>query len=76
MSEATNKKRVMALFRLRKRAESGTAEDWLELARVYAEGELDRPRPDLAREALLRAVAMGHAGARAALERLDAASPP
>lgn len=72
MSEATNKKRVMALFRLRKRAESGTAEDWMELARVYAAGELDRPRPDLAREALLQAIALGHEGARAELERLDA----
>ncbi len=69
MAEYTNKKRIMALFRLRKRAENGTAEDWMELARVYAAGELDRPRPDLAHEALERAAALGHGEARRELER-------
>jgi len=64
MAERTNKKRIMALYKLRKRAETGTAEDWLTLARMYESGELNTPEPELAREAYERAAAMGSAEAK------------
>jgi TPR repeat protein len=67
MAGKTNKKRIMALFKLKKRAESGTAEDWLNLARAYESGDYNTPQPELAREALERAAAMGSAAAKAGL---------
>jgi len=67
MAGKTNKKRIMALFKLKKRAETGTAEDWLKLAQAYQSGELHRPEPELAREAFERAAGMGSAAAKAEL---------
>ena len=67
MAGKTNKKRIMALFKLKKRAETGTAADWLALARAYESGDYNTPQPDLAREALERAAEMGSAAAKAEL---------
>lgn len=67
MACKTNKKRIMALFKLKKRAEVGTAEDWLKLAHAYESGDYNTPQPELAREALERAAEMGSAAAKAEL---------
>ena len=67
MAGKTNKKRIMALFKLKKRAETGTAEDWQKLAYAYQSGDYNTPQPELAREALERAAEMGSAAAKVAL---------
>ena len=71
MAGKTNKKRIMALYKLRKRAETGTAEDWLVLAKAYESGELNKPEPELAREAFRQAAQMGSAEAKRHLASPD-----
>ena len=76
MAEATNKKRIMALVSLRRRAERGDLEALATLGHVLATGELGKPDPAGAFVALSRAAAAGHAGARADLAALERTMGP
>ncbi len=71
MSETTNKKRVMALSSLRRRAAAGDLDARASLGRALALGELGKPDHVAAWVALSQAAAAGHAAARADLARLQ-----
>ena len=71
MSGPVNKKRVMALHAIRRRAESGDVEALATLGHVLITGELGKADPVGAWVALARATEAGHAGARAELEQLS-----
>jgi len=71
MSETTNKKRVMALSSLRRRAASGDIEAMATLGRALSLGELGRPDHVAAWVALNKAADAGHAQARQDLASLE-----
>jgi len=71
MAEVTNKKRVMALSSLRRRAARGDIDALASLGRALALGELGKPDHVGAWVALNQASSGGHAAARADLVRLQ-----
>jgi TPR repeat protein len=76
MSETTNKKRVMALSSLRRRAAAGDIDAQASLGRALALGELGKPDHVAAWVALSRAASAGHAAARSDLAHLEANISP
>jgi len=70
MSEITNKKRVMALSSLQRRAGAGDVDARATLGRALARGELGPPDRIAAWVQLTRAAAAGHSGATADLVAL------